>query len=332
MNIFSRKGYRFLKRKKIIRLFIILFTLFIINKFFLIDCIVDLFIKDNEIVCEYEQGNPNNLEIHFLDVGQSEAILLRQGGDTMLIDTSLPSYGKGVCEYLKEIGIKRIDTLILTHPHIDHIGGASKVIRSFEIGKIYISKIPISVHSIYHANIRRICFFKDIPIKYAKTGTGIPFGDCKVNFIAPNRDFKDLNNYSIGIKLTYGKVSTLLLGDAQAESEEAMIESDFNLNCDILKISHHGSITSSTEEFLDYVKPEYAILSVGSSNSYGHPTKTVINRLKERSIPVYRTDQSGTIIVTTNGKHIWFNKEAGDYEFRKKKESALNLFFKVSLK
>ena len=322
MNIF-RSNLKKRRSKFRLKFFLFLFIVYILNQFFVIDSIVDLFLDTKEIDCTVTYPNENELSIHFLDVGQSESILVIQNDKIMLIDTSLPQYGGAICRYLEDLGIEKIDVLVLTHPHMDHIGGASKILRTIKVDKIYISDTTSknSIQNLYHWNIRRIAFFRHSNVEFSVTGEQFQLGSANVQFIAPiSYDYSCLNNYSIGMKISYKNISTLMLADAEAESEEELLSSNYDLNCDILKISHHGSITSSTNEFLDLVNPKYAILSVGNDNTYGHPTKTVMKRLKKRKIPVYRTDELGNIIVTTDGEKITFNTKSGDYMYRKVKK------------
>lgn len=241
----------------------------------------------------------------------------------MLIDAALPEYGPSICKYIQSLGFNKIDILILTHPHIDHIGGASKIIRTMDVRNIYISDTSSKLYwqNFYYWNIERIAFFKGINLEYSKTGETISFGESNLKFIAPiSYKYDNLNNYSIGIKLSYKNFSFLSIADAQAEVEEELLSSSYNITSKVLKISHHGSITSSTDEFINVIHPDYAVLSVGNDNTYGHPTKTVMRRFEKSKIPVYITDELGTVVITTDGNIINFNTKSGDYMYRKYKK------------
>lgn len=258
-----------------------------------------------------ETSSNSVLKLHFIDVGQADSILVQTpGGKNMLIDAGNNADGETVVSYLKSQGVKQIDVLVGTHPHEDHIGGMDTVIYNFPVSKIYMPK-TISTTQTYEDVVNAITA-KELKITVAKSGTSIDIDpSIKADILAPNSSsYDDLNNYSVVIKLAYGQTSLMLNGDAEDVSEQEMLAKRYNLKADVLKVGHHGSDSSTTPAFLKAVSPKYAIISVGAGNSYGHPAPETLARLASAGIQVYRTDEAGTIIVTSDGNTIKINKKA----------------------
>ncbi|NMA64672.1 MAG: MBL fold metallo-hydrolase [Clostridiaceae bacterium] len=261
---------------------------------------------DNQI------NNPANgishnqkLEVHFIDVGQADSVLVIQGDSAMLIDAGNNADSSLVTQYIKSKGISRLDYAVGTHPHEDHIGGMDAVINNFDIGKVIMPKVA--------ANTRT---FEDvvnaIKNKGLKVTTPIPqteykLGDASFAILAPNSDqYDDINDYSVIIKLTFGDNSFIFTGDAEAVSENEVLSKGYNIKADVLKVGHHGSSSSTTSNFLKKVSPLYAVISVGKDNNYGHPHQEVLNLLERENVSVYRTDEKGTIIAISDGSKISF--------------------------
>lgn len=255
-----------------------------------------------------------NFKIHFINVGQADSILIEQGSKFMLIDAGNNGDGKLVKNYLLEQGVKTLDYVIGTHPHEDHIGGLDYIINNFKIGKIYLPKATATTKAFSDV----IVAIKNSGMKIAEPKPGETFnlGSAKCTILAPNNSkYEDLNNYSVVVKLEFGSNSFLLTGDAEAVSESEILAKGFNVKADLLKIGHHGSRSSTTEAFLSKVNPKYAIISCELGNDYGHPHKGTMDKLKNKNISVYRTDELGTIIATSNGKTISFNTKPGSYKY-----------------
>ncbi|WP_049765278.1 ComEC/Rec2 family competence protein [Alkaliphilus metalliredigens] len=256
---------------------------------------------------------PNDLlTIHVIDVGQGDSILITTPSQqSILIDGGDPTQGQRVVSYLKRKKVKKIDVLIATHPHADHIGGLSAVMDSFEINKLYLP--PVTHTSQTYENFLLKAQQHQLPIQPVKDAFSITLEDSiTLHFIGPLKDYGDnLNLWSIVMKLDYGKMSFLFTGDIEKEAESDLIreyKKSF-LASQFLKAPHHGSNTSSTSGFLDIVNPDIVAISAGRNNLYGHPHTEVLQRLQERAISYYRTDQQGTIVIQSDGQQIWSHQE-----------------------
>lgn len=270
--------------------------------------------------CSYETESITDLELHFIDVGQGDStFIITPDGYSMLIDAGDNTKGDTVVNYIKSMGIDKIDVLIGTHPDADHIGGLDDVINSFEIGDFY---MPKKMHTTKtFEDVITAAKDKGLKIKSAVSDKEISFDPkTKAIFLSPeDRKYSDNNAYSAVVKLSYGKNTFLLTGDAEKENEADMLDKYGEaLNCDVIKLAHHGSSTSNTEQFLDQVSPDVAIISCGYKNKYSHPHKEILTYLKEKDIPVYRTDEQGDIVVYSDGESLQVNQEnTGSYEYRK---------------
>lgn len=252
-------------------------------------------------------SNDNRLHVYFLDVGQADStFIITPDGESILIDAGNAEDGERIVKLLKSAGIKRLDYLIATHPHADHIGGMEDVVKSFDIGDLYMTNAQTNSRTF--ENLLLAIKEKNEPILRASSGTLLFEKDgISASFVAPNADsYEDLNNYSAVLKLTYGQTSFLFTGDAEKTSEDQIRS---NIKCDVLKVGHHGSSSSTTKNFLKKTEPKYAVISCGEDNSYGHPHTETLQRLNSRSIKTYRTDLNGTIEAISDGVNIEFNTE-----------------------
>lgn len=249
------------------------------------------------------------LKVHFIDVGQADSILIQNGSNIMLIDAGNNSDDQAIVDYIKKLNITKFDYVIGTHPHEDHIGGLDTVINNFKVDKIMMPKVSHNTKTF--EDVLLAIKNKDLKVTTPITGADFELGDAKFTILAPNSDsYDNLNDYSVVLKLIHGNNSFLFTGDAEKISEDEVLRKyKDQLKSDVLKVGHHGSTTSSSPAFIKAVSPKHSIISVGKDNSYGHPDNIVLNRLKTYG-EIYRTDQDGTIIATSDGEKITFEKIA----------------------
>ena len=246
------------------------------------------------------------MEVHFIDVGQGDAILVKADGHNLLIDAGGNDDEKAIVAYLKAQHIKKLDYVIATHPHEDHIGGLDKVIDSFAIQTFLMPEKENTTKTF--EDVLDALIKKDMSVTAPETGKKYLLGKASFTIIAPNGTYGDtLNNWSIGIKLVNGKNSFILCGDAETEAEQGILAGKNDLKADVLKIDHHGSDSATNEEFLDAVDPKSAVISCGVDNKYGHPAKDTLQKIKDREIELFRTDKQGTVIAKSDGAKITWN-------------------------
>lgn len=247
-----------------------------------------------------------DLEVHFIDVGQGDSILIQSKDMAMVIDGGENHMGERVVTYLKSLGIEKLDYLVATHPHSDHIGGIDTILYEIPVDTIIMPHVYHSTKT-YADVIKAI---KDVNgyISYPEVGDLYPFNNGYFTIVAPNnQDYSNINNYSIGIRLTHGYNDFLFTSDAEIIAEEEMLSNGLNLSSEVYKLAHHGSTTSNSSEFLDAVNPYYAVATVGYDNDYGHPHNEILKEMVDRNIKLYRTDLQGTIIITSNGSTLKVN-------------------------
>lgn len=242
------------------------------------------------------------LQIWFLDVGQADSILIQNGDANMLIDAGNNEDGKKLVSYFQSLGIESFQYVIGTHAHEDHIGGMDDIIDNFNIDTFYMPD-AITTTATFESVLDSL-EAKNIAFQTPSIDSIFKLGNATIDVLYVGTDDSDLNNTSIVLKLTYGNTNILFMGDAEKEVETIIEKKD--ISADVLKVGHHGSNTSSSKTFLEKVNPNYAIISVGTGNSYGHPSNTTIQNLENQNIQIYRTDENGTIIMTSDGTNITF--------------------------
>ena len=253
------------------------------------------------------------LILTMVDVGQADGFILEHSEKVVVIDCGTRSTGKNMVKQLQEKGITKIDYLFGTHPHDDHMGGMLTILNNFEIGKVIIPEAE-GITSDWYNNLINTLAEGDYEIEFSKKGNTYQFGDVKITVLEQMENpVKNTNNYSAIMKITYGEMDIIMTGDAETEVEEILLESGQDISAEILKIGHHGSDTSTSEKFLDAVDPLYALISCSVGNRYKHPTEETMNKLQTRNVEVYRTDESGTIVLTITATDVTFNCEPGDY-------------------
>lgn len=244
----------------------------------------------------------NEFVSHYIDAGQGDSEFIElPNGQTMLIDASISDYGDKIVKFIKNLGYSKIDYVVATHPHADHIGGMKKVVDSFDIENVYMPKVSTNTKT--YEKLLETIKKKGLKIKTAKAGVSVISEDnLKVDMLAPNSNsYESLNNYSAVIKITYKNNKFLYMGDAEKLSED---EIKADISADVIKVGHHGSRTSSSNNFVKKVKPEYAVISVGEGNSYNHPHSEVVKRWEKIGAKILRTDKNGSISITSDGDNI----------------------------
>lgn len=250
-------------------------------------------------------GLNDELRVSFIDVGQGDSEFIElPNGETMLIDAGTNETGKNVVDYIKSLGYTSINYVVGTHPHEDHIGGLDDVIKTFDIGSIYMPKVTADTKTF--EDVLDAAESKNLMINTAKSGVSImDTKDLSVKFLAPTLgSYENTNDYSAVVKVVYGDTSYLFTGDAEEFSENLITD---DVNADVLKVGHHGSSTSTSTEFLKKVSPSSAVISCGKGNSYGHPHSETLQKLADMGTAVYRTDELGTIVSVSDGKTINFD-------------------------
>ena len=262
---------------------------------------------NNEV--EYRQekevvSNPNNLIIHYVDVGQGDCILIGQNNEYVLIDAGNNEDGELLVDYFKQLGIEKFKYVIGTHAHEDHIGGIDNIINNFELEHFYMPDVITTTKTF--EDVLDALLAKKKAFETPNIGDTFKLNDASFEVLYLGKDKSDLNNTSIVLKLTYKNTSYLFMGDATSKVEKILLDNEVNLKSDVLKVGHHGSQYSSTAAFLKQVSPSYAVIQVGENNDYDHPKQITLNKLEKLKTLTYRTDKHGTIILTSDGENISF--------------------------
>lgn len=242
------------------------------------------------------------LVVYFIDVGQADSIYIKDGNSNMLIDAGNNADGPLLVKYLRSLGIKEFKYAVGTHAHEDHIGGMDDIIKNFTIDKYYMPNV-ISTSKTFE-DVLDSLNDKKISPTIPSIGDKFSLDQAQFEVLSVGNDAEDLNDTSVVLKMTYNSTCTLFMGDASSNIEKNLL--DKNINCQVLKIGHHGSKYSSSDEFIKKVKPTYGIIMVGKDNKYGHPTKKVLDVLNKYNVTIHRTDEEGTIIMKIKGDSISF--------------------------
>ena len=255
--------------------------------------------------------NESKLFIHFIDVGQGDAIFIQDGASNMLIDAGDNSAKPTVLDYLIALDVKSIDYIIGTHPHADHIGGLSEIISYFEVENIIMPKVGHTTRTF--EDLLVAIKEKNLRVTSPKLYDTYKLSQGKFTIIAPSSDqYSNLNDYSIGIKLDFLDHSFIFTGDAERTSEEEMLNLDISLEADVYKVAHHGSSSSTTREFIEAINPSISIIQVGKDNRYNHPHKEVLDLFSNMpNMKVYRNDFHGNIIIISDGSELFVETELG---------------------
>lgn len=239
-----------------------------------------------------EINNKNNLHVYYIDVGQADSILIVNKNQSVLIDAGNNEDGENVVNFIKAKGITKLDYVIGTHPHEDHIGGLDDVINNIDADKIYLPKIQTNTKT--YEDVLQAIQNKNQKINSFNKGDKFTIADANLEVMTDSiLDKENLNLSSNIIRMEFNKTSFLFTGDAETENEKTIEWTP----TDILKVGHHGSTTSTSQNFLNQIKPKYAIISVGKDNDYGHPKEKILKRLEKSGAEIFRTDECGTIEV-----------------------------------
>ena len=247
------------------------------------------------------------LSVHYIDVGQGDSTLLICDGETMLIDAGIPSAGETVTEYLSAQGVTVIDYLVCTHAHADHCGGLDDVVVNFPVKTIYCS--------VSESGNNTFTYFAEaadtagVEIEVPELDSTFRLGEATVTVLGPREDYTDVNDQSLVLRVDYGETSFLFTGDAEYDSETAVLDAGCDVRCDVLKAGHHGSKTSTGYRLLYEAEPQYCVISCGQDNDYGHPHDDTLSRLRDADVTVYRTDLNGTVVCFSDGQTLTFATE-----------------------
>ncbi len=268
------------------------------------------------IVVEKETENDkvlSKLEVHYIDVGQGDATLIKCGNEAMIVDGGNESKGTAIQLYLKKQNIKSLKYVVATHPDADHVGGLDVVIYKFDCGQILIPNCESNTSSFHQ--LQQSMKAKGYTPHVVDVGEKYTLGDAKIEILSPSAEFtfSDTNDSSIVFRLDHGNNSFLFTGDVTIPPQQALIyDPDLDIDVDVLKVPHHGAATAYIKGFYDEVSPKYAVISCGKGNRYGHPRKEVLNDLKGRGTKLFRTDEQGTIVALSDGKSIVFSSEPSE--------------------
>lgn len=249
------------------------------------------------------------MTVSILDVGQADCIVIQHDGEAMIIDAGNNADSTFIVNQLQNLEINRLDVVIGTHPHEDHIGGLDAVINNFDIGTIYMPKVSSNTKTF--EDVLTAIQTKGLYVTTPISGTTFTLGDdVQCLILAPNSEnYDDTNSYSIVLKVTFNNKSIIFTGDAESDSEQEILAKGYEVKADVLKVGHHGSTSSTSDEFLQAVSPEYAVISVATDNSYGHPHQETLDKLNADGVIVYRTDREGTITITVDGDQLSVSTE-----------------------
>ncbi len=253
------------------------------------------------------------LQVHFIDVGNADCILIRQGEANALIDAGERSDGETILAYLREQGIEKLDFIVATHPHADHIGSMATVVNAYPPTTFIMSFMPeeLTPTTTAYLTMLEALDANNVPVEQAEPGAVYSIGTSQLTVLAPLSDSDEANNISVVTRLTFGERSFLFAGDAEIPVEEDVMNAGYAVQADVLKVAHHGSNTSSSEAWLARVNPSVAVVTCAAENSYGHPHAEVLERLDDRGVDICRADIYGHIVFTSDGTSLSVNTQKG---------------------
>lgn len=249
-------------------------------------------------------------EAHFIDVGQADCMLIICDGQAMLIDAGNPDDDDIIIDYLAEHNVKHLSYVVATHPHSDHYGAFTSVLRHVTADTVY-SPFATTDVSGFNKFINYVTYTMRNRVIVPEVGHQFTLGSARVTVLGPLRtDYEDINSTSIVLRVEYGELAFLFTGDMEGEAELELVESGANLKADVIKVGHHGSYSSSWYQFLRAVQPTYGVITCGRNNEYGHPHESVLSRYRDADVKLYRTDMQGHIVCkSTDGKTLTFTTQ-----------------------
>lgn len=259
---------------------------------------------------EASSGKTAEMQVHYIDVGQGDCTLVMSDGHSMLIDAGDDTKGTAIQNYLKKQNVEKLDYVILTHPDSDHIGGAPVILTKFKVGQVFVSNYEKDNQT--YRKLMQALDDKRLKYEVPEVGSNYSIGKAEITFLAPNGTYENPNDSSVALLIKNGETSFLFTGDAGEDAESDILRNGINLSADVYKAGHHGSRYSTSEKFLKAADPAYAVISCGENNSYGHPHAATLNAFRMSGVKVYRTDEDGTIIATSDGKAVTFNVPASE--------------------
>lgn len=257
----------------------------------------------NDNISNTMLDNTTNLQVYVLDVGQADSILIKSNDKYALIDAGCNETGDELVSYLESLGIEKFEHVIATHPHEDHIGGMDNIIENFDVNNFYMPDILTTTKTF--EDVLNALEVKNLQYTTPNIDDKFYLNDAIFTVLYLDNNEDNLNDSSIILRLEYGNNSFLFMGDASSEVEEKILNK--NIKSDVLKVGHHGSEYSSSNEFLKKVGASYAVISVGTNNSYNHPSNLALKRLEKNNMKIYRTDTNGTILFNSDKENIIVN-------------------------
>ena len=261
-------------------------------------------------VNQKDKGKTSELTVHYLDVGQGDCILAECDGEYMLIDAGDNDQGTKIQNYLSKQGVRKLKYAVGTHPDADHIGGLDVILYKFDCGTVMMP--DMSKDTATYRDVVDTMKQKGYKNTVPEPGDSFKLGSAVCTVLGPSESYEDANNNSIVLLVEHGENRFLFMGDAEEEEESDILKSGADVEADVLKVGHHGSRSSSSKKFLEAVSPDYAVISCGEDNSYGHPHAETLNLLRTMGVKVFRNDEQGTIVAVSDGSKITWNSAPSD--------------------
>jgi len=243
------------------------------------------------------------IRVHFIDVGQADAILIQSGDNAVLIDSGARNGERIILPYLESIGVSTLDVLVGTHPHADHIGGGANIVDAIDVREVWMPNVTHTTRT-FERLIDAI-EANDVTVHLASAGDILTAGAIQMTVVHPSRTgYSSLNDYSLVFHMQFGETGFIFTGDGEGPTDFEILQNGWDVRSNVMLAGHHGSRTSSSEALIDAINPDIAVISVGDGNKYGHPHQVVLDRFAERNIEVLRTDLEGTIVLVTDGATV----------------------------